>query len=104
SLEVVHATMSARVTLLTALILAIAAPAAHAGSSTVFATGFEDARGMTTDDAGNVYVADLHAITKVAPDGRLLTTYPSAPGALDVAVDGDGFVYASELQGANSAR
>jgi hypothetical protein len=96
--------MSARVALLTALILAIVAPAAHAGSSTVFATGFEEARGMTTDDAGNVYVADLHAITKIAPDGRLLTTYPSAPGALDVAVDGDGFVYASELQGANNAR
>ena len=61
---------------------------------------FHDARGIASDSAGNLYVADGGGVRKISPAGEV-TTLAGIPGATSTIVDGVGaqarFVYASAV-------
>ena len=59
----------------------------------------KDVRGLASDQRGNVLVAEYSALRKLSPSGMLTTTRRAFGGFINLALDSQGFAYATDSGG-----
>jgi len=85
--------------ILSALLLGGNSPV-HAADGTLFKATGTAARKMTTDQAGNLYVANYasNSVTKITPSGESTTFGPTGGGPRGLAVDALGNIYTANIE------